>query len=136
MLNQIIKAARGKIAGAAITMDFGSNLDLKVVVNLTEPEAASEVQGPLDQVLGMAKQLYPQAGAQMVPQPLQAPVSQMVNSLAASHSGSVATIGLTIPGQIISILKDDPTILQGAIPASPGGPPGPLPTPPKFGTPD
>ena len=135
MLNQIIKAVRGKIAGAAITMDFGSDLDLKVVVNLTEPEAANEVHGPLDQGLGMAKQLYPQAGAQMVPEPLQAPFSQMVGSLAASHSGSVATIALTIPGQIIRILKDDPTILQGAIPAGPGGAPRTLP-PPESGPPN
>ena len=56
VLNQIVKAVRGKIAGAAITMDFASNLDLQVVVNLTEPEAASEAQGPLDQGLEMAKQ--------------------------------------------------------------------------------
>ena len=56
VLNQIVKAVRGKIAGAAITMDFASNLDLQVVVNLTEPEAANEVQGPLDQGLEMAKQ--------------------------------------------------------------------------------
>jgi len=122
MLNQIVQAVRGKIAGAAITMNFASNLDLKVVVNLTEPEAATEVQGPLDQGLGMAKQMYPLAGAQMVPQPLQAPVNQMVSSLAASHSGSVATISLTIPGQIVSILKDNPEIIQGAMPAGPGAP--------------
>ncbi len=135
ILNQIVKAVRGKIAGAAITMDFASNLDLQVVVNLTEPEAASEVQGPLDQGLEMAKQLYPLAGAQMVPQPLQPPVSQMVSSLAASHSGSVSTIALRIPGQIISTLKDDPTILQGAIPAGPGGAPRTLP-PPESGPPN
>ena len=122
MLNQIVQAVRGKIAGAAITMNFASNLDFKVVVNLTEPEAAVEVQGPLDQGLGMAKQFYPLAGAQMVPQPLQAPVNQMVTSLAASHSGSVATISVTIPGQVVSILKDNPAILQGAIPVGPRGP--------------
>ena len=106
-------------------MDFGSNLDLKVVVNLTEPEAADEVQGPLDQGLGMAKQMYPLAAAQVVPQPLQVPVNQMVSSLAASHSGSVATIGLRIPGQIVGILKDNPAIFQGAVPAGPGGPAAP-----------
>ena len=122
MLNQIVQAVRGKIAGAAITMDFARNLDLKVVVNLTESEAATEVQGPLDQGLGMVKQMYPLAGAQKVPQPLQAPVNQMVSSLSASHSGSVATISLTIPGQLVSILKDNPSILQGAMPAGPGAP--------------
>jgi len=121
LVNEIVQAVRGKIAGAAITMNFDRNLDLKVVVNLTEPEAATEVQGPLDQGLGMAKQMYPLAAAQMVPQPLQAPVNQMVSSLAASHSGSVATISLTIPGQIVSILKDNPAILQGAMPMGPGG---------------
>ncbi len=142
MVNQIVQAVRGKIAGAAITMNFASNLDLKVVVNLTEPEAAVEVQGPLDQGLGMAKQMYPLAGAQMVPQPLQAPVNQMVSSLAASHSGSVATISLTIPGQLVSILKDNPAILQGVmpmgpgpggpgIPGGPGGAPGTLTPPPQ-----
>lgn len=125
MLNQIVQAVRGKISGVAITMNFARNLDLKIVVNLTEPEAAVEVQGPLDQGLGMAKQMYPLAGAQMVPQPLQAPVSQMVTSLAASHSGSAATISLTIPGQLVSILKDNPAILQGAMPMGPGGPGAP-----------
>lgn len=125
MVNQIVQAVRGKISGVAITMNFASNLDLKVVVNLTEPEAATQVQGPLDQGLGMAKQLYPAAGAQMVPQPLQAPVNQIVSSLAASHSGSVATVSLTIPGQLVSILKDNPAILQGAMPMGPGFPGGP-----------
>ncbi len=125
MLNQIVQAVRGKIAGVAITMDFASNLDLKIVVNLTEPEAAVEVQAPLEQGLALAKQMYPMAAAQMVPQPLQAPVNQMVSSLSASHAGSVATISVTVPGQLVSILKDNPAILQGAMPMGPGGPGGP-----------
>ncbi len=125
MLNQIVQAVRGKIAGVAITMDFASNLDLKIVVNLTEPEAAVEVQAPLDQGLALAKQMYPLAAAPMVPQPLQAPVNQMVSSLSASHAGSVATISVTVPGQLVSILKDNPAILQGAMPMGPGGPGGP-----------
>ncbi len=124
MLNQIIKAVRGKISGAAITLNFTSNLDLNVVVNLTEPEAAVEVQQPLDQGLGLAKQMYPFAAGQ-VPPPLQASANQLVSSLAASHSGSVATISLTIPSQLVSILKDDPSILQGAIPSGAGFPSGP-----------
>lgn len=122
MLNQIVQAVRGKIAGVAFTMDFASNLDLKIVVNLTEPEAAVEVQAPLDQGLALAKQMYPLAAAPMVPQPLQAPVNQMVSSLSASHAGSVATISVTVPGQLVSILKDNPAILQGAMPMGPGGP--------------
>ena len=123
-LGPLVKAVKGKIAGAAVTIDLGNNLDLKIVVNLTQPSAANDAQGPLDQALGMAKQMYPLAGAPMVPQPLQPSVNQIVSSLAAAHSGSVASISLKIPGQIVKILKDDPTIFQGMIPMGPGGPPG------------
>jgi len=120
----LVKAVKGKIAGAAITINLGSNLDLKIVVNLTEPSAADDAQGPLDQAIGMAKQAYPQAGAMFVPKPLQVLVGQVVNSLAAAHRDTIATIAVKIPGEIVSILKDDPTIFQGMIPMGPGGPPG------------
>ena len=120
----LVKAVKGKIAGAAITINLGSNLDLKIVVNLTEPSAADDAQGPLDQAIGMAKQAYPQAGAMFVPKPLQVLVGQVVNSLAAAHRDTIATIAVKIPGEIVSILKDDPTILQGMIRMGPGGPPG------------
>ncbi len=128
----VVQAVKGKVAGVAITIDLGNNLDLKIIVSLTEPSAADDVQRPLDQAIGMAKQMYPLAGANMVPQPLQASASQIVNSLAASHSDTVATIAVKIPGQIVSILKDDPTIFQKMIPMGIGGPPGFPGQPPGF----
>ncbi len=120
-VGQMFSAVRGKIAGAAIAMDFGSNLDLKLIVSLTEPEAASEVQGPLKQALTMAKQMYPLVGAGTVPELLQAPVNQLVNSLTASHNGSIATVAVEIPGQIVSIVKDNPDMFQGMMPMAPSG---------------
>ncbi len=133
---KILDAVRGKISGAAIVMDLGSNLDLKIVVNLTETEAATDVQGPLDEAAGTAKQAFPFLSASL-PQPLQAPVQQMVDSLKASHSGTAVTISARIPGQIVKIIQDNPTMFQGMMPAGPPGfpggqgePPRPLPVPP------
>lgn len=133
---KIFDAVRGKISGAAIVMNFGSNLDLKIVVNLTEAEAATEVQKPLDEAAAMAKQAYPFMFAGSVPEPLRASAQQVVDSLASSHAGSIVTISAKISGQIVKILKDNPTILQSMVPAGPpgfsgpGGPPRPLPAPP------
>ncbi len=132
---KIFDAVRGKISGAAFVMDFGSNMDLKIVVNLNEAEAATEVQGPLDEAAAMAKQFYPIAGAGSVPEPLKAPVQQLVDSLSASHSGSVVTISLRVSGQIVKVIKDNPTMFQGMMPAGApgpglGGPPRTLPVPP------
>ncbi len=126
---KIFDAVRGKISGAAIVMDFGSNLDLKIVVNLTEPEAATEVQAPLNEAAATAKQFYPIAGAGSVPEPLKVPVQQLVDSLSASHSGSAVTISLRAPGQIVTIIKDNPTMFQGMLPAGPPGFPGQGPGP-------
>lgn len=132
-VGQIFDAVRGKIAGAAIVIDFNASLDLRIVVNLTESEAAAEVKAPLDQAAGMAKQMYSLAGAGSVPPPLQAPVGQVVNSLAASQSDSVVTIAVKVPGQIVTVIKDNPELFQGMIPVGPmgpGGPPG-FPAPPR-----
>ena len=126
---QIFDAVRGKIGGAAIVLDFNSNLDLRIVVNLTESEAATEVKAPLDQATGMAKQMYSLAGAGSVPPPLQPSVGQLVNSLAATQSGTVVAIAVKVPGQIVTTIKDNPEIFQGMIPMGPGGPGG-------FGNPD
>ena len=129
---KIFDAVRGRISGAAIVMDFGSNLDLKIVVNLTEAEAATEVQRPLDEAAATAKQFYPIA-AGSVPEPLKSPVQQLVDSLSASHSGSAVTISLRVPGQVVKIIKDNPTMFQGMIPAGPPGFPGPGPgEPPRL----
>lgn len=134
-VDSLVKAVKGKISGAAITIDMANNLDLKVVINLTEPSAATEAKGSLDQALGMAKQAYPQMGAAMVPPPLQPSVNQMVNSLAATINGSVATVSVRVPGQIVSIIKDDPSILAGALQMGPGGPPTGLGGPGGLGGP-
>lgn len=134
---KIFDAVRGKISGAAIVMDFGSNLDLKIVVNLTEPEAATDVQGPMDEAAVTAKQAFPLLSAS-VPEPLKAPVQQLVDSLKASHSGTAVTISARVPGQIVKIIQDNPTMFQGMVPAGPPGSavpgpgelPRPLPVPP------
>lgn len=121
---KIFDAVRGKISGAAIVMDFGSNLDLKIVVNLTESEAATDIQGPMDEAAVTAKQAFPLLSAS-VPEPLKAPVQQLVDSLKASHSGTAVTISARVPGQIVKIIQDNPTMFQGMVPAGPPGIPGP-----------
>lgn len=122
---KIFDAVRGKISGAAIVMDLGSNLDLKIVVNLTESEAASEVQAPLDEATATLIQTYPLIAAAKVPDPLKVPVRQMVDSLKATHAGSTVTISARVPGQIVKIIQENPTIFQGMVPAGPPGIPGP-----------
>ena len=132
-VEQIFDAVRGKIGGAAIVIDLNANLDLRIVVNLTESEAATEVKAPLDQAAGMAKQMYSLAGAGSVPPPLQASVGQLVNSLAASQSETVVTIAAKVPGQIVTVITDNPEFFQGMIPMgamAPGDPPG-FPAPPR-----
>ena len=125
---KIFDAVRGRISGAAIVMDFGSNLDLKIVVNLTEPDAATDVQAPLDEAAATAKQAYPFVSAS-VPEPLKMVVQQLVDSLKATHSGTAVTISARAPGQIVKIIKENPTLFQGMVPVGPPGFPGPGPGP-------
>lgn len=130
-VEQIFDAVRGKIGGAAIVVDLNANLDLRIVVNLTESEAAAEVKAPLDEAAGMAKQMYSLAGAGSVPLPLQALAGQLVNSLAASQSETVVTIAVKVPGQIVTVIKDNPELFQGMGPMGPMG----LDGPPDFSPP-
>lgn len=111
-------------------------MTLDISLSLTEPEAATEANTALQSAVQMAVQSAPLMMGS-VPQPLQAPAQQAVNSLKASAAENVVHLQLQIPGSLVQVLKDNPGLLGSMVPAPPGGqiPGAPQNAAPQSGTP-
>ncbi|MBL8819555.1 MAG: hypothetical protein JNL58_26255 [Planctomyces sp.] len=119
-------AIRGKVAGTALVLNSDDNLQISVVLNLTEPAAGQTASSALEEGIGQLRamaQFLPQTG--QIPQPLIPVFESAVGSLKASATGSVVRAEVTLPGSIVKIIQENPQIFQQMMPPIPGGPGGP-----------
>lgn len=127
----LAEAVKGKIAGAAITLNYESSADLSILLNLIDSDAAAEAGAALRETLGFAKQMVPLFSAQL-PQPLVPGIVETVNSLSESHRSTVLSLSATIPQSLIDAMEKNPGLfVPGGLPGAPGVPGLPGAAPPQ-----
>lgn len=121
-LAALADAVKGKINGAAITIDYNNDIAVKVLLNLIDEEAAGDAGKALTETLTFAKQAAPLALGNL-PQPLIPGAQQAINSLAGANRDTVLSLALTIPQSLVEAIQSNPGLF------APGGLPGGLPVP-------
>jgi hypothetical protein len=127
----LAEAVKGKIAGAAITLNYDNSADLSILLNLIDSDAAAEAGAALRETLGFAKQMVPLFSAQL-PQPLVPGIVETVNSLSESNRSTVLSLSATIPQSLIEAVQQNPGLfVPGGLPGAPGAPGLPGVAPPQ-----
>jgi hypothetical protein len=124
-------SVKGKISGAALTLNYSQDIDLSILLNLIDEESSAEAQKALSETLAFAKQTAPLLLGSL-PQPLIPGVQAAVNSLAGSNRASVLTLSAKIPQSLVDAIQQNPGLLApNGIPGAPGAPglPGGIPLP-------
>jgi hypothetical protein len=124
-------SVKGKLSGAALTLNYTQDIDLSILLNLIDEESAGDAQKALAETLAFAKQTAPLLLGSL-PQPLIPGVQATVNSLAGSSRATVVTLAAKIPQSLVDAIQQNPGLLvPNGIPGAPGAPglPGGIPLP-------
>jgi hypothetical protein len=116
-------AVKGKVSGAAVSLNYDNSVALSILLNLIDEDAAGEAGPALQQTVSFAKQMVPLFAAQL-PQPLVPGIQEMVGSLEGSNRSTVLSLATTIPQSLIEAIQQNPGLFapQG-LPGLPGGAP-------------
>ena len=122
MIQELVNAIKGQVNGFALAFDVSANLKLNIKLSLNDAAAGQTAIQPLQATLQMAQQMYPVALKANVPAELQPVADGAVNSLQASVTKNVLNVSLDLPGQLVTILRNNPQLLQPKFgPGAPGG---------------
>jgi len=124
-------SVKGKLSGAALTLNYNQDIDLNILLNLIDEESAGDAAKALAETLAFAKQTAPLLLGSL-PQPLIPGVQATVNSLAGSSRASVLTLAAKIPQSLVDAIQQNPGLLvPNGLPGAPGAPgfPGGIPLP-------
>jgi hypothetical protein len=117
----------------AITLDATQDLTLKLRMILQDQAAGTKAAEALTASIAESKQMFG-AFKPMIPAQLQPIAQTAIDSTTTSYQAPVVSWSLTIPGELVTTLKDSPEILMplmmgaGAM----GGPGGGLTPPAEF----
>lgn len=134
-IGALADAVKGKINGAAIAINYDTDIALDVLLNLIDEDAAGEAGKALVDALALGKQMAPLVMGTL-PQPLIPGIQQLVNSLSSSNRSTVLILSASIPASLVEAIQQNPGLfmpqgLPGA-PGLPGGAPGGFPAPPGL----
>ncbi|MFM7058232.1 MAG: tetratricopeptide repeat protein [Planctomycetota bacterium] len=121
-IGTLADAVKGKVSGAAISLNYDNSVAFSVLLNLIDEDAAGEAGQALQETVGLAKQMVPLLAAQL-PQPLVPGIQEMVNSLEGSSRATVLSLAATVPQSLIEAVQQNPGLFAPAgLPGAPGLP--------------
>ena len=119
MIQELVNTLKGQVNGFAFAFSMSASMSMDIKLSLNDASTASAALQPLQQTLQMAQQMYPMAKQQGIPPEMHEVTDVAVGSLAASTSGSILSVSMNVPGKLVTILKNNPDMIQPRF-----GPPG------------
>ena len=119
MIQELVNTLKGQVNGFAFAFSMSASMSMDIKLSLNDASTASAALQPLQQTLQMAQQMYPMAKQQGIPPEMHEVTDGAVASLAASSTGNVLSVSMDVPGQLVTILKNNPELIQPQF-----GPPG------------